>query len=47
MAGFARDVVNHKYYKDIRNKEAMEKLLFDEKKKAPSKYENNLVNLVI
>ncbi|XP_077995239.1 transcription elongation factor SPT6-like isoform X2 [Glandiceps talaboti] len=39
MASFVRDVLSHKYYKDTQGgkREVMEKILSEEKKKAPSK----------
>ena len=39
MAAFVRDILNYKYYKDSDggNREIMEKICLEEKKKAPSK----------
>jgi transcription elongation factor SPT6 len=39
IAAFARDILNYKYYKDSDggNREIMERICGDEKRKAPSK----------
>jgi hypothetical protein len=44
MASFTRDILQHKYYRNSNGGklEMLDKLLFEEKKKAPSKYDRKV-----